>query len=318
MDADFVATQRVERDLAKGYAKRLRKGWRAASRWEIAPYPAGNMYASVADLAKLAGCLLGNGANDHGRVLSGPSMADMMRVQPGPNAHADPRVGRQGLSVFLRRIADIDTVSHSGGWLGFVSQLLVAPERGLGVICLTNTSTSQFPLAVAEETLRALTGRPSGAAEFASLTPVTPDGPSTHFTAQSGGLNTNGRFLTDAADVELVAGPAQVMLRTLIGQHRAGHQLRSSGPGDPVMAYRATDGTRYVEVVPDAAGRPHALRFDGYVLPRGWGRPVRTWLTRAATAGIAAVGLGVLGALRSRHGRASAAGDEPCPERAGS
>lgn len=163
--ASFRLTPDLASRLAVGYGGK-RGRWKRVPHWEIAPYPAGNVYASVADMAQFAAAILGRGGNATGRVLGEETFA-LMTV---PQGDADPRHPRMGVGLWLQQEARLDVMGHDGGWAGFVSSLLAAPDAGVAALAFTN-SGHEVPHGIAAETLRALTGRPDPAAHVLGTHP---------------------------------------------------------------------------------------------------------------------------------------------------
>jgi len=154
---DFLRTERVG-EPAAGY--RARKGKRRKLPWlEVVVAPAGSVISSVDDMALFASALLTN----DGTVLASASLEEMFQAQWTP----DPRIAGQGL-VFLRdELGGHRVVGHDGGWPGFVSSMLVAPDDGLGVLVFNNGS-SAVSHKVADGLLRELLGVEQAAADLAS------------------------------------------------------------------------------------------------------------------------------------------------------
>lgn len=282
--ADFVLTDQVRHELATGYTKSRRGHWRAVPHWEIAPYPAGNLYASVTDLARLAAALLGRGANEHGRVLS-PVSFDLLVEPQSPGT--DPRTPRMGLGVWLGDESGLATVSHDGGWMGFLSSLLVAPEEDLAVIALTNSEVEGVNQ-VAAEVARALTGRPSRLAQVASLPQLAADesGLVGSYGAPSRDLNLSARFRLGMGEVEILRRCGNLWLRTLLGPMRRPLQLHDAGQGLFVV-HDGQGSLLYLRPDFDAQGRVEALWLDFERLPRLRGPSTRQRIMISAAAGVA-------------------------------
>jgi len=85
-------------------------------------------------MARYVAALLGGGANEHGSVLKPSTLASMFRPQYQP----DPRVPGIGLAFSRASVGGHSTVEHGGILPGFNSQMLVAPDDGVGVIAFTN------------------------------------------------------------------------------------------------------------------------------------------------------------------------------------
>ncbi len=138
-DSSLVRTDRVASRLAMGY----RLGRRGA-----VPVPdrdwigagAGGTYSTVRDLARFVAALLGGGANEHGRILEPATLATMFDAHYQP----DKRLPGMGLGFFRAEVAGHPLVLHDGILPGFNSEVLVAPDDGIGVIGLTNGSSGAF------------------------------------------------------------------------------------------------------------------------------------------------------------------------------
>ena len=63
-----------------------------------------------------------------------------------------------GLAFMLDRLGGRRVAGHDGGWPGFVSALLVAPDDDAAAIVLTNTSVAFEPHELAERLLRRVLG----------------------------------------------------------------------------------------------------------------------------------------------------------------
>jgi CubicO group peptidase (beta-lactamase class C family) len=113
---------------------------------------AGGIYSSVHDLTKwmrvqLAGGVIA-GEGDGARRLFGAErqreMWSMLTPMPVPKpsvpalAPAMPNFLGYGEGWFLSDYRGSKLVWHTGGWPGMVSRLTLVPERGLGVVVLTN------------------------------------------------------------------------------------------------------------------------------------------------------------------------------------
>ena len=91
-------------------------------------------------MARFVAALLGGGANEHGRVLEPATLATMFEPQYQP----DTRLPGMGLGFFRADAAGHRLVLHDGILPGFNSELLIAPDDGIGVIGCTNGSSGAF------------------------------------------------------------------------------------------------------------------------------------------------------------------------------
>ena len=101
---------------------------------------AGGIYSTPRDLARFVAALVGGGANEHGRIVERATLATMFE----PHYQPDTRLPGMGLGFFRADADGHRLVFHDGILPGFNSELLVAPDDGIGVIGLTNGSAGAF------------------------------------------------------------------------------------------------------------------------------------------------------------------------------
>jgi CubicO group peptidase (beta-lactamase class C family) len=133
---DLVRSERVRPHLATGYALRSR-GLKAVADREAATPGAASVYSTTGDMARYVAALLDGGANEHGSVLRPETLATMF----APHYQPDPRVPGMGLAFFRGEVDGRRTVGHDGIWPGFLSQVVMAPDDGVGVVAFANTGT---------------------------------------------------------------------------------------------------------------------------------------------------------------------------------
>ena len=138
-DSDVVRSDRIASRLATGYAIGSRGPTAVPDRDWIGA-GAGGIYSTARDLARFVAALLDGGANEHGRMLEPATLATMFE----PNYQPDARLPGMGLGFFRAEAAGHRLVLHDGILPGFNSELLVAPDDGIGVIGLTNGSEGAF------------------------------------------------------------------------------------------------------------------------------------------------------------------------------
>ncbi|PFG38224.1 CubicO group peptidase (beta-lactamase class C family) [Georgenia soli] len=168
--SDVVRSDRVLAHLATGYELR-RRGLHPVEDLEVVTAGGGALYSTARDLARYAAALLGGGANGNGRVLRPESLALMFQ----PHHQPDPRVPGVGLGFYPGTVGGHRTVGHDGIWKGFLADLLLAPDDGVGVVALGNTSSFDprgAPVPAAEAVLRQLLG--VSAAEIRTDVPQRP------------------------------------------------------------------------------------------------------------------------------------------------
>ncbi|BAW07448.1 serine hydrolase domain-containing protein [Nocardia seriolae] len=134
MDAtDLVRSDHVRERLAIGYTLRA-NGPRPVADRDLVTAGAGAIYSSSRDMGRYAAALLAGGANEHGSVLRPQTVASMFAPQYQP----DPRIPGMGLAFFRHTLAGHPTVDHDGLMPGFSSQLMLAPDDGVGILAFTN------------------------------------------------------------------------------------------------------------------------------------------------------------------------------------
>ena len=159
-ESDLVRSDRVSSRLATGYVLG-RRGAKAVPERDFIGAGAGGIYSTSNDLASFVAALLGGGANEHGRILEPATLAMMFE----PHYQPDARLPGIGLGFFRAETAGHRFVFHDGILPGFNSELLVAPDDGIGVIGLTNGSPGAFGWLSVElgQLLRELLGLPKDA-----------------------------------------------------------------------------------------------------------------------------------------------------------
>jgi CubicO group peptidase (beta-lactamase class C family) len=156
--SDLLRSERVRPQLATGYALGSR-GLKAVADREIATAGASAVYSTTADMARYLAALLGGGANEHGSVLRPELLARMFE----PHYQPDPRIPGMGLGFFRDEVGGQRTVGHDGIWKGFRTDMVLAPDAGIGVLAFANTGWFDprgAPVPVANALLHSLLGLP--------------------------------------------------------------------------------------------------------------------------------------------------------------
>jgi len=137
----FVPAQKQNGQLSRGYHKG--KDMDDPSLRDI---PAGGMQSTVLDLGRFMQMIIAQGRSNGNQVLKSDTLANMLKPQ---NTHIPFDLGlRVGLEWTLSGLGEIDiqnagTVAHhAGATLLSHSQIIVLPKHALGVIVLSNSSTS--------------------------------------------------------------------------------------------------------------------------------------------------------------------------------
>jgi hypothetical protein len=225
---DFTRTGPIRDHLATGYSLR-RQGPKAVKDRDIAVQGAGSVFSTTADMARYAAALLGG----HGSFLRPEMLTEMFRPQYQP----DSRLPGIGLSFLRGEVGGHRTVGHDGGWPGFISTMVVAPDDNLAALAFTNTG-SLAPERVSDAVLREILG-------------VAADRPRLHVPEQPSvwgdicgwygpdpGTLTNARVrMLMGAGVEVVVRGSHLVLRALspVPRLRKGFRLHADDPADPYL-----------------------------------------------------------------------------------
>jgi CubicO group peptidase (beta-lactamase class C family) len=157
---DLVPSEGVRSAGATGYVVRSRGLVPVVAR-EV-PTPGGGGASSTAsDLARFVAALLDPGAT-HGSLLKPATVATMLEPQFRP----DRRVPGMGLGFNLGSEGGRSTAAKDGVVAGFLSQMVMAPADGVGVVVLANTgglSGQGAPVPLGTALLRRLLGLPEDA-----------------------------------------------------------------------------------------------------------------------------------------------------------
>jgi CubicO group peptidase (beta-lactamase class C family) len=138
------------------------KGYRKGTEAEEPPLrdvPAGGLNTSVLDLSRFVRMVFAGGKAGDRRIVKPETVAEMLRPQ---NADIPLDLDfRVGLGWMLGGLGDIDirnggpVAHHAGATLLFHGQMIVLPERKLGVVVLANSDTARGAVGkVAAEALK--------------------------------------------------------------------------------------------------------------------------------------------------------------------
>lgn len=115
-----------------------------ATPWPLArsAHAAGGVTATVRDMMRYARFYLQQGKTEGGEQLLQPATIATMQQE---QAKAGNMADAVGISWLLNAVSDgktyrIQTVSHSGGTNGQISQFLLAPSQGFALVILTNAN----------------------------------------------------------------------------------------------------------------------------------------------------------------------------------
>src|SRR5262249_653909 len=117
--------------------------------------PSSNLHSNVEDMARWAMANLNHGELDGRRILDRSTHELMWR----PAAETGSAGIRVGISWFLEESKGDHLVVHAGGDDGFLTYLCLCPDRGKGVILMTNTDDGRPMKRVLETTVSVALGR---------------------------------------------------------------------------------------------------------------------------------------------------------------
>ncbi len=100
--------------------------------------PAGNLYSSVADLAKFLVAVFQEGRGPQGKILEPETLRKMISPQTGP----DGRRTDFGIGFHIQQLDGHKKIGHGGAVYGFSTQLEALPERKLGVAAVASLDGS--------------------------------------------------------------------------------------------------------------------------------------------------------------------------------
>jgi CubicO group peptidase (beta-lactamase class C family) len=103
--------------------------------------PAGSINSSALDMAKWLRMLLAGGKVNGKQIISAASLREVQtpRIFQSGGSDSLTHFSAYGLGVNIRDYRGVKVLSHSGGIDGMVSWTSWIPEKGLGVVVLTNT-----------------------------------------------------------------------------------------------------------------------------------------------------------------------------------
>ena len=100
--------------------------------------PAGAVFSTAQDMARYALIELAKGKTPEGKQVFGETNLlerRKRRVQVGPR-------GSYGLGLATSTLRGLQVVTHDGGTFGFVTRLAIFPDKDLGIVVLSNTTSA--------------------------------------------------------------------------------------------------------------------------------------------------------------------------------
>lgn len=227
---DYFLTERVH-DFATGYQVQGGPLEQVDYREIVVP-GAGSIFSSMNQMACYVSALMNGGANEHGRIIQEETLAMMMERQWG----LDDRLPGMGMTFWLENVQGHRIAQHGGGWPGFISMMLVAPDDEIAVLAFTNCgnrSSYDVSIGLMRQLLQI---------DAESITPPYPDIQSQPLTwseltgvyQPAPGFSTNGRvWAAYGGGIEIKVEGTQLMFKPLGGMGRAGLPLYQADPEDP-------------------------------------------------------------------------------------
>ncbi len=105
-------------------------------RWVQPLRPAGGLWSNVEDMARVILLELGRGKLDGKQVIG----EEFLLARRQPQVKIDDELS-YGLGLVVGTSRGLHVLTHSGGTMGFNSEMLILPEHGVGLIILTNTGS---------------------------------------------------------------------------------------------------------------------------------------------------------------------------------
>ena len=301
-NTDCLRSERVCDDLATGYHWILGR-FRPVKDYELTLLGAGSVLSPLSDMARYAAWLLDGGPGTHGDVLAPETLHEMMSLQ----FTIDPRIATgMGLAFFLDRFDTHRVCGHDGGMPGFASSLLVAPDDGVGVVVMTNTSSFMGAHLLAASVLRSRLGVP----DPAGLLPRSDVPASPHVWSElTGCYAPKPGFLTNARTWQMAGGEVEVFVRrrrlliralSPVPQLRRGVELHATDDTDPfVFAFKIEGLVVAVSFGTDDSGRVERLCIGAPAMATLHRRPA--W--RSSRRRLRAVAVGGLAAAAMKRAR---------------
>lgn len=260
---DFVRTDAVRSRLAVGYQHK-RGLLRPVNYLEIAIRPAGSAFSSLDDMVRYVQALLDGGA--------GVVRPETLRLMLEPHYQTDERLTAMGLAFWLDREEGHLLAHHGGGWPGFTSAMVLAPDDGLAALAFTNVTTLLAPHVIAMRLLRRALGLPEPASRLPRPDVLERPFVRSELVGAYGplpGLLTNARaWMAFGGEAHVFVRNHRLVIGALAGPLRAGVPLYQMEPDDP-LAYEGVFAGEPVRVVfqPDASGRIESLSLGGPLGP---------------------------------------------------
>lgn len=123
-----------------------RNGMLAPSPWEESDTADGSIISTVSDMATYVRMILNKGRSPERRIISQKSF-EMLTQKIVDSSDANTKE-HYGLGLGIRTVNGHTYVGHTGGMLGFISEILADMDDGLGVVTLNNSRVGSNDIAL--------------------------------------------------------------------------------------------------------------------------------------------------------------------------
>ncbi|MCA9138028.1 MAG: serine hydrolase [Planctomycetales bacterium] len=137
-DSSFLLTESVRKKLATGWMRTEYGPRFEAPEFLLGTGPAGNMYSSVADLAKFLRWMFDSGAAKSGKIID----PETYRLMTTPVKNAEGKDEGFGIGFHIQDLDGETKIGHGGAVYGFSTQLEALPGRELGVAAVASLDGS--------------------------------------------------------------------------------------------------------------------------------------------------------------------------------
>jgi CubicO group peptidase (beta-lactamase class C family)/D-alanyl-D-alanine dipeptidase len=258
----FFRTPEIGQQLATGWMWTYDGRRSEAPQFALGTSPAGNLYASVNELAKFLSGIFAEGKGANGAILKPETLQQMI---------ATPMAGDFGIGFHVQLLDGEKKIGHGGAVYGFSTQLEALPEKKLGVAAVAALDGANGVVTrLTDYALRLLLARQAGKPlpEYELTGPV----------AAQRAQQVAGRYAAGDKQVEIEARDGRLFYRP--GDFR--FELRAINGNlivDDVLGYgakiRPVDGGieingQLCKTVPDAKPDPPPQRWQGLIGEYGW------------------------------------------------
>jgi CubicO group peptidase (beta-lactamase class C family) len=143
-------------DFATGYSLAEKKATKAMLRDLTNIAPAGSINSNVKDMPQWVRLMLGGGVFEGKRFVSEKGFAEIVKK------HISMGGAGYGLGWMLSEWNGRQVVSHEGGIDGFNSLVALMPDQKLGLVVLTNVSSSALPRRISDVVFDNIVSKPQG------------------------------------------------------------------------------------------------------------------------------------------------------------